>query len=315
MIGLYISLGISAFLFALFLLLSYFAYRKTFFSDRRKKRDPYSGIDKKGYKPYEARLRELIDNIISLPFEKIEITSRDGLKLSARYYHLRDGAPLLIQCHGYRSTPLRDFAINAETAQGSRFNLLLIDQRAHGESEGKIISFGIKERFDVQDWINYSIERFGQDLQIILYGISMGGATVLMAAGLPLPQNVKCVIADCPYSSPLEIITKVGAESRLPRFLVKALSVAGARLFGGFSLTSDSPVSAAKRAKIPMLLIHGEADTFVPDYMSDAIYGSNTEIRLEKIAGAEHAVCYLADTERYLAILDNFIGGVLGEKI
>ena len=313
MIVLYISIGAFAFLALAFLLLSYFAYRKTFFADRTKKRDPYSGIDKKGYKPYEPRLRALIDNIISLPYEKIEITSRDGLRLSARYYHVRNGAPLEIQCHGYRSTSLRDFAGSGEECFKRQYNLLLIDQRAHGESEGKTITFGIKERFDVIDWIDYSIKRFGDDLKIVLYGISMGGATVLMAAGQHLPENVKCVIADSPYSSPLEIIKKVGAEKGIPKLLVGVLAIVGARIFGGFSLTADSPLLAVKRATVPILLMHGESDTFVPDCMSDAIYNSNPKIKLEKFPQAEHAACYLSETERYLAIADGFVDDALKE--
>lgn len=313
MIGLYVSLGILAFLAAIFLLLSYFAYRRVFFADRTKKRDPYSGIDKRVYKPYESRLRALIDNIISLPYEKIEITSRDGLRLSARYYHVRDGAPLEIQCHGYRSTPLRDFAGSGEECFKRQYNLLLIDQRAHGESEGNTITFGIKEQFDVIDWISYSIKRFGDDLKIVLYGISMGAATVLMAAGQSLPNNVKCVIADSPYSSPVEIIEKVGAEKGIPKLIVGALAVTGAKIFGRFSLTSDSPVMAVKRAAVPILLMHGEADTFVPAYMSDEIYNSNQSVKLKKFPRADHAVCYLADTDRYLALVNAFVDEALKE--
>ena len=306
MITLYIICGAVGFLAFLFLGLSYYAYRVTFFSDRSKKRDPYKGIDKRGYKPYAERIRGLIDNILSIPYERVEITARDGTKLCARYYHACDGAPLLIECHGYRSLSVRDFAGSAKTYRQHPYNMLLIDQRAHGESGGKVISFGIKERFDVLDWINYATERFGDDVNILLYGISMGAATVIMAAGLPLPKNVRCVIADCPYSSALDIIAKVGAELGFPGILIKPLAIAGARIFGGFSITSDSPREAVRRAKIPILLIHGDADTFVPDYMSDEIKAQNPSVILEKIPGAEHAVCYLADTERYVSLFDGF---------
>ena len=314
MIGLYISLGALLFLFCLFLLFSYYAYRKTFFvSDEKKLRDPYKGIDKRGYKPYEATMRSLIDNIISLPYERVEIISRDGLRLSARYYHVRDGAPLEIQCHGYRSTPLRDFAVSGVECFKRCYNLLLIDHRAHGKSEGNTITFGIKERFDVLDWIDYAVERFGSDLKIILYGISMGAATVLMAAGEELPENVKGIVADCPYSSPIDIIKKVGAEKGFPKFLIKPLMISGARIFGRFSLTETSPKEAVSRAKVPILLIHGDADTFVPSYMSDEIHAINPSIIFKKFAGADHAVCYLSDPEGYLALADGFVDKVLLE--
>lgn len=311
MIGLYIAIGALAFISLLFLFFSYYAYKKAFFADRTKKRDPYKGIDKRGYKPYEARMRALIDNIIALPYERVEITARDGLKLSGRYYHVKDGAPLEIQCHGYRSTPLRDFAGSGEECFKRQYNLLLIDHRAHGESEGKTITFGIKERFDVIDWVKYAIERFGEKVKIILYGISMGGATVLMAAGEELPENVKGIIADCPYSSPVDIIAKVGEKSGIPAPLIKLFIVAGARIFGGFSLRETSPAEAVKRARLPILLIHGDADTFVPDYMSDEIHSANPNTILKKIAGADHAVSYLCDTEGYLALVNGFVDEIL----
>lgn len=311
MIGVYIAIGALAFVALLFLLFSYYAYKKAFFSDRTKKRDPYKGIDKRGYKPYEARMRSLIDNIIALPCERVQIISRDGLKLSGRYYHVKDGAPLEIQCHGYRSTPLRDFAGSGEECFKRGYNMLLIDHRAHGESEGKTITFGIKERFDLLDWVKYAIERFGGDVKIILYGISMGAATVLMAAGEDMPENVKGVIADCPYSSPVDIIARVGGASGVPEPFVKLFAITGARIFGGFSLLESSPREAVKRARVPILLIHGEADTFVPAYMSDEIYAANPNIILKKFPEADHAVSYLCDTDGYLALADGFVDDVL----
>ena len=307
MIVLYVALGVLLLLGCLFIAVSYYAYRVSFWADRTKKRDPYSGIDKRGYKQYEARLRSLIDNIIAEPYEAVEITARDGTRLFARYYHACDGAPLEIQCHGYRSTSLRDFAGSGIAYKSRPYNLLLIDQRSHGESGGNVITFGIRERFDVLDWINYAIDRFGGEVRIVLYGISMGGATVLMAAGETLPSNVRCVLADSPYSSPIDIIAKVGVEKGFPRFLIRPLAIVGARLFGGFSLTSCSPVEAVKRATVPILVVHGDADTFVPDYMSDEIYASNTNIILRKFSGADHAASYLSDTEGYLELVDGFV--------
>lgn len=306
MIALYIILGALVLVGLLFLFFSYYAYRVTFYADRKKERDAYSGIDKRGYKPYEAKVRGLIDGMISLSCEKVVITSRDGLSLSARYYHAKDGAPLEVQCHGYRTSPLRDFAKSGEEYKNIPYNLLLIDQRAHGDSEGKVITFGIKERFDVIDWVNYAVQRFGSDVKIVLRGVSMGGATVLMAAGEPLPPNVRGVIADCPYSSPLDIITRVGVRKGFPRWLIRPSAVVGARLFGGFSLTSSSPVRAIREATVPILLLHGDADSFVPDYMSDEIKAQNPSVILKKIAGAEHAVSYLADPEGYALAVGEF---------
>ncbi len=314
MIALYISLGVILLFVAFVFASAYITYRKAFYSDRTKRRDPYSGIDKRGYKPYAEQWRALIDNLIKIPYEDVEIRSRDGLLLHGRYYHVEDGAPLEIQCHGYRSTPLRDFAGSGVEYIRRRYNLLLIDHRAHGESEGKTISFGINERLDLLEWIKYSVERFGGDVKIVLYGISMGGATVLMAAGEDLPENVKCVIADSPYSSPVEIIGKVAGDMGLPRGAVKLLAVIGARAFGGFALRSASPISAVKAASVPILIIHGDADSFVPCYMSREISAENPSVRLEIFEGADHAACYLKDREKYNALVDAFVDKALEEK-
>ena len=296
---LFIALGVLGFAALVLLVGAYYAYRRAFYSKRRE-RTPYFGLEKGGFREYKEKIYSLIDGIIDLPYESVEITSRDGLKLCAKYYHRRDGAPLEIHCHGYKSLSLRDFAGGVGDSAKRGNNLLLIDQRAHGDSEGKVISFGINERFDLLEWIKYGIERFGRDVDIFLVGVSMGGATVLMAAGEEMPENVRCIVADCPYSSPLEIIVKVGAETGFPSSLAAPLVRLGARLFGHFSVTEASAVEAVRRAKVPILLIHGDADTFVPYEMSVRIAKENPKIRFETFGGADHGLSYFAETDRYL---------------
>ena len=152
------------------------------------------------------------------PCEFVTIQSRDGLTLSGRYYHTADGAPLAIGFHGYKSCWLTDFCGGADIAFQMGQNVLLVDERAHGKSQGRTISFGIKERQDLLCWIDYALARFGSDVKILLYGVSMGGATVVMASELELPENVKGIVADCPYSAPLDVIPvffKNGALSEL----------------------------------------------------------------------------------------------------
>ena len=312
---LYIAIGIAAPLILLVIFLSYFAYRKVFYADRSKKRDPYSGIDKRGFKPFSESIRVCIDHMLSLEYERVEITSRDGLKLFARYYHVLDGAAIEIECHGYRSNSIRDFAGHAEECFKRWHNLLLVDQRSHGESEGAVISFGIRERFDIIDWSKYLTKRFGDDTKIFLHGISMGAASAIMAAGeKDLPDSVKGVIADCPYSSAVDIISKVGSESRIPGALAAAFAVIGARLFGRFSLTEADPMRAAACARIPILLLHGDADTFVPSYMSEYIKAKNEKIIFKKFDGADHAASYWCDTGSYVSLVNGFLDDILKEN-
>ena len=247
------------------------------------------------------RTRSLIRVLDALPYEPVEIRSRDGLRLYARYYHIADGAPVHIQCHGYRSYAMRDFCGGGPLAHELGHNTLIIDQRAHGKSEGETITFGIMERYDVLCWIDYVIQRFGKDTPIFLTGVSMGAATVLMTTDLPLPKNVIGVIADCPDSSPRAIIRKVIADMKLPVTLAYPFAVLGALLFGKFQgLGKISAVNAVKHASVPILIIHGEADSFVPCDMSREIAAAcASEIRLVTVPDADHAMSYMTDFDCY----------------
>ena len=289
-----------------------YTYKIAFYSDPKKRAELYAGMPQDSDDPQIIRRRALVTEIASLPTERVYITSRDGLKLSALYYHAADGAPIQIFCHGYRSMSQRDFAGIHEIATSLGHNLLMIDQRAHGKSEGKTITFGIKESADVLGWIEYLRGRFG-DVPIVLYGVSMGAATVLMASGEKLPDNVKCVIADCPMSSALEIIKRVSSGMGPGSSFAGMLARISARMHG-FKLTSNSPVEAVKRAEIPILILHGDEDDFVPCYMSENIAAANPEIQFEKFNCRPHAKSYLAETERYTGIVKDFIARVLDKE-
>ena len=212
-------------------LFAYGAYRKTFYRRRRREEDIYVALDRLP-ENIALRTRQLIGDLDGIEFEPVEIRSDDGLRLFARYYHVADGAPLHIQFHGYRSHSLRDFCGGNPLARDCGHNTLLVDQRAHGNSEGHTISFGIKERVDCLRWVEYATRRFGKETPIFLTGVSMGAATVLMATELPLPPNVVGVIADCPYSSPRAIIRKVIGDMGLPVWAAYPFVCIGARLFG-----------------------------------------------------------------------------------
>ena len=289
-----------------------YTYKTAFYSDPKKRVEPFKGLPADSDDPMIVRRRALVYDIVNLPTERVYITSRDGLRLSARYYHAADGAPIEIYCHGYRSMHQRDFAGIHEIARSLGHNLLMIDQRAHGESEGKTISFGIRESGDAIEWIKYCNERFGE-VPILLYGISMGGATVLMAAGEDLPANVKGVIADCPMSSALDIIKIVSTGMGPGSFMAGGLARIAARLHG-FVLTSNSPEMAVKRAKVPILLLHGDGDDLVPYYMGQRIAAANPEIQFETFKCPHHARSYLFETERYTAIVKDFIARALSKE-
>ena len=282
-------------------------YRYVYYSPLGKQNDDYHILAPIQTEEQYSRTIALIDALNARPYEAVSIRSRDGLRLSGRYYHTAEGAPLAILCHGYRGTPSRDFCGGADICFRAGMNVLLIEERAHCSSGGHTITFGVRERFDVLDWIRYAVQRFGADTRILLAGISMGAATVLMASALGLPANVRGILADCPYTSPEEIIREVGRARNLPVKAALPLAKLSARIPGGFSLSAASAVSAVRNAGVPILLIHGEADDFVPCEMSRAIAREKPElIELHTFPGAGHGLSYLVDPDRYTALVNGF---------
>ena len=249
---------------------------------------------------------ELIKGSDVLPYEEVSIKSFDKLTLKGRLYILDEHAPVHIQFHGYRGQAVRDFSGGVRLPMESKHNVLLVDQRAHGKSSGHVITFGVKERIDVLSWIDFVKSRFGDDVKIALEGISMGAATVLMASNQNMP-NVKAIFADCPYSSPKEIILKVARSMKLPDFVSIPLLSFGAFIYGHFRWNSSSAVESVKNTKIPILIIHGRADRYVPIEMSRKIKEANPNIILEEFDDAAHGMSYLVDMDRYKHLVREFM--------
>ena len=286
---------------------SYYAFRSAFYVSRKDTSPPPLVLTEQ-YEPYRPRMRQIRDTLTAIPYEKVTITSFDGLKLCGRYYHTADGAPLDICVHGYKSNPIIDFSGGSEMSFAMGHNVLMLEHRAHCESEGHVITFGNLERRDVTSWIRYAIDRFGSDISIFLYGVSMGGATVLMASGMGLPDNVKGIIADCPYDSPANIIGEVGKGQHFPPAVTKFLATLGARIFGGFDLHEIDAIRAVKNTRIPILIIHGNDDRFVPCQMSLNVRDANPDMVTHYlIPTAAHGIAYLVDTPFYWEKVSEFI--------
>lgn len=293
------------------LLFSLYTYIVCFHSPRKRKEDPYHIPDGEQYQKYGQGMVAITRLMEQVPCEYVAITAGDKTTLSARYYEFEAGAPLMILFHGYRSTSVRDSAGGFILAQRMGINVLAVDQRSHGKSSGRVITFGIRERKDVLDWISYANQRFGSERPIVLSGLSMGAATVLMASELDLPNNVVGIMADCPYSSPSGIIMKVCKDIGFAPKLCYPFIRLGSRLYGGFCMTEASAAEAVKNAKIPILLIHGEDDRFVPCDMSREIYDNCKQIaQLHTFPDAGHGLCYMTDPRRYEKICVEFLCGI-----
>ncbi len=302
--------GVVVLAVALFFACVLYAYRRAFRSNRRAVVDYYKFVDDEKRFPGANKMRERIDDMLSLECERVEICSHDGLRLVGYYVHTQDGAPLQIMFHGFKSAWQRDFSGLCPLVRSLGFNVLLVDQRAHGMSEGRTISYGINESLDVISWVEYAISRFGKSVRIVLAGVSMGGATVLSSIGRGLPANVVAVTADSPFSSAEGIIVKVGTGGR--RWLsgvVSLLARASARIICGFRLREISPIVAVKDATVPIFLVHGTADSLVPYEMSVELTRVNLNIYFVGFEGAEHVGSFMLDTERYISEYIKFLKG------
>lgn len=299
---------------AAFLLTLAAVFWKVFYSPHPGQNDLETSLRAIDHSPHAAKIRQALQELEAAPYERVSIRSRDGLRLFARYYHTADGAPLAIQTHGYRSHVIRDFSGDCIPCQKRGFNVLLIEQRAHGNSEGHCITFGIREKFDVIDWANYAAGRF-PGVKILLSGLSMGASTVLLAAAEEeLPANVRGVTFDCGYSSVKGIlcdqIRKMGLPVKPAYFMVRL----SARLFGGFDPDEGDVIAAAKRCRVPVLFIHGEADDFVPWTMSKALFEACPKAHdFISVPGAAHGLAYMEDMPRCAKALRDFAAFTLQE--
>ena len=244
--------------------------------------------------------------------EEISLTARDGLRLRGRYLPCPGSSRTVLLVHGYRSaSPEHDFACALRLYYEMGFNLLLVDQRAQGKSQGEYITFGVLEREDVAAWARY-LERSHHPQAVILDGMSMGAATVLMALALPLPPSVKGVVADCGYTTPQAIIGYVmSANYHMPqRLLLPGLKLLF-RIKTGRSLTEASAPRAIAASSLPILLIHGEEDRYVPCRMGMENAQASPRTTLVTVPGAGHGVSFLTDREKCMKALDNFVARVI----
>ncbi len=256
---------------------------------------------------FKARVGKSIEQVKDRDFKWVETVSFDGLKLSGRYFDNGFKNTVLL-FHGYRSSALRDMACAVEMYSSLGFNALLVDQRSHGRSEGRLITFGVKESRDVLSWISFVTEKYAPE-KIILGGMSMGAATVLLAAGESLPKTVSAVVADCGYTSPEDIITCVSKTYlRINPYVFMPFLNGCCRLIGKFSFRGVSTVESLKKCQIPVMLIHGEADDFVPCRMSrEAFESCNKDSWLLTIADARHGMSFLVDEDRVRSEIKEFL--------
>ena len=247
---------------------------------------------KKGLKHHiEETDKEWLDHQRFLDMETI---SYDGLKLKAQYLPYPKSDKVVICVHGFRSNHYREFAYYIRFYHELGYNILLPDNRAHGQSEGHYIGFGWLDRLDLLEWIK-KIEKYFQNdpISIVLHGISMGGATVLMASGEHLSENVKAIIADCSYTSAYDEFKYFLHNKHVPSFLLLPSATLLSKKVVGYNFKEASALNQVKKSQTPTLFIHGNQDHFVPTHMALELYNAcQAEKKLLIVNDAAHAESY-----------------------
>ena len=229
----------------------------------------------------------------------------DSLRLHGKLFK-NSGTKYALVCHGYTSKA-KHMAGFVNKFHSLGYNVLAVDARAHGDSEGTKIGMGWVERFDVIEWIKYIIS-LEPDAQIILHGVSMGASTVLMASGEELPKNVKAIIADCGYTSEWDEFKQEADVLHIPWFPVLNASSAISKVRDGYDFKQASAVEQVKKSHIPTLFIQGSKDELVPYGMLNELYSAaNCEKEILTIQGAGHALSSSVAPELYWNTVETFL--------
>ncbi len=233
--------------------------------------------------------------------QDLTMTSYDGLQLRAVWVPAEKPKGTVLFVHGYRSSGPTDFSPAFERYHNAGMNILIPSHRAHDASQGKYISFGVKESRDMYDWILLHNARFGK-LPVLCSGLSMGAATVMYLAGMDLPENVRGIIADCGFTSPRDIIAHVfRQQTHLPAWPFLWATELFARFFGGFSLSEKDTRKTLAANTRPIFMVHGLDDDFVPPEMTRQSFADcSGDKTLLLVEGASHGISFLVAREAYL---------------
>lgn len=243
-------------------------------------------------------------------FDEWTMHSYDGLDLKG--YYLEAEQPtnkVVVMAHGYLGNAMDMGLYGQYYYEQLGYNIFMADARGHGDSEGDYIGFGWDDRLDYVDWVNRITEKYGDDTEIIMHGVSMGAATVLMASGEELPDNVKAIVADSPYTSVKDLFSyQMKRMFHIPAFPILPSTSAVTKMKAGYSLSEASALDQVKKADVPILYIHGNVDTFVPTKMTKKLYeNTNSEAEMITVDDAGHGEAFVTAKEKYIEKLNEFL--------
>ncbi len=305
-----ILLSIFALLLVVTLITMLFCFFRIFYTPRKMTTSTEEFPIPEGeiYEAHREQITAWMRDARAYPYRRVSIRSHDGLILRGKYFEQRKGAPIEILFHGYRGWSDRDLSGGVFRCFALDHNVLIVDHRACGESEGHVSTFGAKESQDCLGWIDLVLREIDPDARIILGGVSMGAATVMTVAGMPLPDHVVGILADCGYTSTRDIIHKVMGEMGYPPRLLYPFARLSAILFGGFDPDARSPIASMKRCHLPVIFFHGDEDDFVPHSMSVENHNAcaSEKKELVTIKGAGHGIAFPVDQEGYISAAREF---------
>ena len=254
------------------------------------------------FRAYIHQYNEAMKTVSKLAYEPLSIVSKDGLHLSGKLYRMhRDNHKLVIGFHGYHGSDLYDMARFFLLYNSLGYDIMVISERTHHDSEGTYITFGSHEQEDGLLWIQKAVELYSGDVQIVIHGVSMGAATVdLISGNEQLPPQVKCAVSDCAYTS---LEQQARAMFKIPQWILTVfLSMMNfwMKKLADFDLNDAAPIKAVVHAQVPILFIHGEEDRFVPISMLEPLYEScSSEKEKFTVPKAGHASSYAVDPVGY----------------
>ena len=259
------------------------------------------------YLPYRDQILPNLRRISEVPFVPVSTKSFDGLKLAGKFYP-SDNETAFLLMHGYRSNGIRDASGIFQDLRAGGYQILIPDQRAHGSSEGWSITLGAKEKKDCLTWISF-LSSQPNVKRIVLMGVSMGASTVLLAGKESLPASVCGIIADCGYSSGKDIIRSVIKNIlHWPVHPFYEMVLIASKVFAHFSMKEADVETALKQCSLPILLIHGTGDHFVPHQMSEANYSAASGPKeLFFFPNAPHGMSYYQDQSLYQDACQRFL--------
>lgn len=241
--------------------------------------------------------------------EEIYINSEYGYKLHGLYFPNGDSKKTIIICHGFTYT-LYGSIKYMDIFYKKGYNVLVYDNRYHGISGGVNCTFGYYEKYDLKSFVDWVIERNGEESYIGTHGESMGAAIVLLHGAID--NRLAFIIADCPYQSVREQFKyRLKTEYRLPSFPVLNISSLITKLKIKAFYKDISPLSIIDKIKTPILFIHGDSDKYIPYSHSVNLYNKKNGPKMLYLAkGADHAKSYCVDKEEYEKKVNEFLDGI-----